>query len=80
MQTKTDKAVTLFRKGELKEALKIFCTFRIGFTKAEKRTLDIAKDTLCGRGKFYRQLGIDTDGEVATATAIIIKKYCLTKN
>lgn len=76
MQTKTDKAVTLFRNGNVKEALHIFCTFRIGFTKAEKRTLDIAKDTLCGRGKFYRQLGIDTDTEVATAAAIIRKKYC----
>lgn len=76
MKSKTSKAIMLFCTGNMKEALKIFCTFRIGFTKAEKRTLDIAKDTLCGRGKFYRQLGIDTDTEVATATAIIRKKYC----
>lgn len=39
MHTKTNNAVQLFKSGNVKEALAIFRTFRIGFTKDERRTL-----------------------------------------
>ena len=64
METKTSKGILLFRSGNLKEALLIFSTFRIGFTKEEKRTLKIARESLSGNSSFYRQLGIDTDKEI----------------
>ena len=35
MRTKTEKAINLFESGCLKEALSIFRTFRIGFTKED---------------------------------------------
>lgn len=57
--TKSDKAILLFKNGHVKEALAIFKTFHIGFTKDEKRTIEIASDCLNGRSSFYTQLGID---------------------
>ena len=48
MRTKTEKAINLFESGCLKEALSIFRTFRIGFTKEERRTLKIAYECLSG--------------------------------
>ena len=75
MQTKTSKAISQFRSGRLKEALAIFCTFRIGFTKEERRTLQIANDSLSGNSSFYRQLGIDTDKEVEKSKYILTSKY-----
>ncbi|ASM66394.1 hypothetical protein [Bacteroides caccae] len=75
MQTKTSKAISQFRSGRLKEALAIFCTFRIGFTKEERRTLQIANESLSGNSSFYRQLGIDTDKEVEKSKYILTSKY-----
>jgi hypothetical protein len=75
MQTKTSKAISQFRSGRLKEALAIFCTFRIGFTKEERRTLQIASESLSGNSSFYRQLGIDTDKAIEKSKSIITSKY-----
>ena len=75
MQTKTSKAISQFRSGRLKEALAIFCTFRSGFTKEERRTLQIANESLSGNSSFYRQLGIDTDKEVEKSKYILTSKY-----
>lgn len=75
MQTKTDKAVQLFKSGNIKEAFAIFRTFRIGFTKDERRTLQIASEALNGMGKFYNDLGIDVSLEMSKAKEIVINKY-----
>ena len=75
MQTKTSKAISQFRSGRLKEALAIFCTFRIGFTKEERRTLQIANESLSGNSSFYHQLGIDTDKAIEKSKSIITSKY-----
>ena len=75
MNTKTSKAVDLFKQGFIREALSIFKTFRIGFTKEEKRTLEIASDCLNGRSSFYQQLGIDVDMEISRSKSIIPLKY-----
>ncbi len=75
MRTKTEKAINLFESGCLKEALSIFRTFRIGFTKEERRTLQIASESLAGNSSFYRQLGIDTDKEVEKSKYILTSKY-----
>lgn len=77
METKTSKGILLFRSGNLKEALLIFSTFRIGFTKEEKRTLKIARESLSGNSSFYRQLGIDTDKEIEKSKSIIASKYLI---
>lgn len=75
MRTKTEKAVSLFRSGCLKEALTIFRTFRIGFTKEERRTLQIAYESLTGNKNFYQQIGIDTDSMISKSVEIIAEKY-----
>lgn len=75
MKTKTEKAVKLFQSGCLKEALAIFRTFRIGFTKEERRTLQIASESLTGNNRFYKQIGIDTDSMIMKSKEIITEKY-----
>ncbi len=75
MQTKTSKATSLLRSGNLKEALSIFRTFRIGFTKEERRTLQIASESLAGNASFYQQLGIDTNKEIEKSESILASKY-----
>lgn len=75
METRTTKAITLFQSGKLREALAIFSTFRIGFTKEERRTLQIAHESLSGHSSFYSNLGIDTQAEIAKSKKIIETKY-----
>lgn len=80
LETKTSQAITLFRNGCHKEALAIFVTFKVGFTKDEKRTLQIAYETLLGHGLFYAQLSIDIQLEVEKSKEIINKKYTSNEN
>ncbi len=75
METKTSKAISLLRRGDFKASLAIFCTFRMGFTKEEQRTLKIASESLSGNSSFYRQLGIDIDKEIEKSKSIITSKY-----
>ena len=73
--TKTHKALNLFKQGLIKESLVIFKTFRIGFTREEKRILEIASDCLNGRSSFYKQIGIDTEMVVSQSVSILRNKY-----
>ena len=75
METKTQKACSLLRSGDIKESLKIFRTFRIGWTNEEKRIIDIASDCLCGMSDFYSSLGIDCQRIVDDAVSILRSKY-----
>lgn len=75
METKTNKAISLLRSGCLKEALAIFSTFRIGFSKEERRTLKIAHECLSGNAEFYRQIGIDTDAEIEKSKSLLFERY-----
>jgi len=75
METKTSKAVELFQMGNIVSALKIFSTFRIGFCNEEKRTLEIAYESMTGNEKFYQNIGIDTERMKVKANEIIREKY-----
>ncbi len=75
IETKTNKAISLLRSGDLKEALKIIRTFKIGFTREQKRAIEIASETLNGHGNFYHQLGIDTSAIIANVSDMLIEKY-----
>jgi hypothetical protein len=75
MQTKTNKAVSFLRSGDFRSALAIISAFRIGFTKEEKRTLEIAKECLSGNEPFYRSIGVDTQSEIEKSKKIIELKY-----
>lgn len=79
MQNKTQQAISLFIQGDLKDAMKMFRSFRLGLTNEEKRSIEIACDCLCGRSSFYISLGIDCDKVINDAMSIVedkfIKKY-----
>ena len=77
METKTSKAINLFLSGQLKESLAIFSAFSLGFTPCERRTLQMAHESLCGHSKFYTAIGIDTAAAVEESKMIISKKYLI---
>lgn len=74
-KTKTDKAKELYIYGDRVGAMKIFKTFKVGFTKEEQRTIQIAHESQTGSAKFYQDLGIDTDAIWTKAKEIIKNKY-----
>lgn len=74
-ETKTQIACSLLRSGDVKEALKMFRTFRLGWSKEEKRKVDIACECLCGNAAFYSSLGIDCGQVVDEAVALLRGKY-----
>lgn len=75
METKTNKAVQLLKDGRVKEALSLFHKFRLGFTKSESRTIQIAYESMTGHARFYQMLGIDTEYEQEKALDILRAKY-----
>lgn len=75
METKTEQAVSLWKSGNIKEALRIFKTFKIGFSKDDKRTIEIAYEILTGKESFYQSIGIDTFAETKKAKLIIESIY-----
>ena len=77
METKTIQAVSQFKSGNLSASLKIFKTFKMGFTKEEQRTIQIASESLSGKSTFYQQLGINTKEIIAQSESIIRTKYNL---
>lgn len=75
IETKTYQACSLLRSGNVKESLKIFRTFRLGWSKEEKRIIDIACDCLCGMSDFYSSLGIDCQKVIDDAVEVVRSKY-----
>lgn len=75
LDKKTDKVRALLNTGHFKDALTIVKTFRLGFNKEEKRSIQIAYETLSGHGDFYRQLGIKVDEIIEDTKKMLIDKY-----
>lgn len=75
MINKTQKALDYWKNKEYAKALSIFAKFRLGFSKEEKRTLEIAHDIHQGRGKFYEQLGYNLKTVCSNAHEILLHHY-----
>lgn len=75
LDKKTDKVRALLKAGRFEEALAIIKTFRLGFNKEEKRSIQISHETLSGHGDFYRQLGIKVDEIIEDTKKMLIDKY-----
>lgn len=77
--TKTDKAKELYKSGKIAEAMKIFSSFKLDFTKDQKRIVQIASECLNVEGaeSFYKTLKIDTADIIDRAKYIIEYKYAL---
>lgn len=75
METKTTQAVALLKSGETVKALKLFKTFKIGFTKDEKRKIEIAYESMTGKNVFFQSLQLDTATIKAEAIQLLKSKY-----
>lgn len=78
MNTKTEKALSYFNDGQYRESFSILSTFKIGFSKEERRVIQIAKECLTGNCSFYEQIGIDTESTIKEAKCIVERKYAAT--
>lgn len=74
-RTKVDKVKSLLVTGDFQKALTIVKTFRIGFSKEEKRSIEIAHEVLTGNERFYQALGIDTEKEIERTRQLLADKY-----
>lgn len=72
---KVDKVKSLLVTGDFQKALTIVKTFRIGFSKEEKRSIEIAHEVLTGNERFYQALGIDTEKELERTRQLLSDKY-----
>lgn len=61
--------------GDELEALKVAKGFFYGFTKEEKRSIDIAFEANTGKKSFYERLGVDVNTEYAKAIQILKSKF-----
>jgi len=73
--TKTDRAKAFFLCGDLKSCLRILKTFKVGISKTEKRSIEIAYECLSGKDNFYRQIGIDVQTEIIKGKYIASKYF-----
>lgn len=74
-RTKVDKVKYLLAAEAFQEALTIVKTFRFGFSKEEKRSIQIAYESLSGHDQFYRSLGIDTEKLIRETRQLLADKY-----
>ena len=70
---KTELARKLFEAGDFLGALRICRNFRLGLTSDERRTMQIAFESLTGNDAFYSSIGIDTK-QIIDNSRIIVKK------
>lgn len=77
METKTSKAITLFNKGEFKAAFKLFSGFKMGFTKEERRRMQITYECIndLDRCRFYESIGVDYKDAALKSWQLIVEKY-----
>lgn len=75
LYSKTDKVKALLKEGEFLKALAIIKTFRLGFSKEEKRIIEISYEILIGHEQFYRSLGIDAEKEIERTRQLLADKY-----
>lgn len=69
MQSKTKQAVGAFQAGDLKGALKIASTFRIGVSAEAREVLKRGYECIV-HPNTYRQMGKDPEGCIKEASAV----------
>jgi hypothetical protein len=73
MVKKTDLAREAYRRGNVKEALRIAKTFRIGLTKEDRDAIIRGYECLV-HPEFYRMLGKDPEEEIEKGKKVFEKK------
>ena len=79
MESKTQKAIRLFKQADFKKAYAIFKTFNRQFTEEEQRAIQITAECLTGHSSFYTQLKIDLKEQYEIAERAIKEKIIKTK-
>ncbi len=79
MKTKTEQAIEAFKAGNLKQAFRMMFRFH-GFTKEEKRAIQIAYECMAGKEAFYVSLGIDPEDMIEKAVESICIRYHISSN
>lgn len=75
MKTKSEQIKTAISKDDYKTAFRIAKSFFTGFSKDEKKSIDIAHECECGKLSFYQSIGIDVDKERQNAISILNNKF-----
>lgn len=73
--TATERAITLFRLGDVKGALRLAKDFRLGVTPSERAQLARAYECFI-RPDFYRQLGFNPKWEIEQGCAVFLRLWC----
>lgn len=76
--SKTAQVIQYLKDGDLLLALSILKTFRYDFDKEERRTIQIAYESMTGKAKFYESLGINTQKEIQKAQKLANLRYLST--
>lgn len=79
IKTKTEQAIDAFKQGSLKHAFRMMFRFR-GFTKEEKRVIQIAYECMAGKEAFYVSLGINPGTIITQAIDSVSRRYGITPN
>lgn len=75
MKSKTLQAKEAFLSGDVKEALKIASTFKIGLIKGEMTVLKRGYEAIV-HPAFYKQLGKDPEALIKEASELFVVKFC----
>ena len=77
METKTQRAISLYQQGKIKASMALFSRFKVGFTPEQRRVLQIAYECTGDEQSeaFYTSIGIDVGSMISQAHRIIKTKY-----
>ena len=79
IKTKTAQAIEAFKNGSLKQAFRLMLRFR-GFSKEEKRAIQIAYECMAGKEAFYVSLGINPEEIIGKAAEYVSLRYHISSN
>lgn len=74
MTRKSDAVRNYVRCGQIKEALRIAKTFRLGITKEQADAMSFAYECIV-HPQFYAEIGIDVDEKIRSGTEVLQSLY-----
>ena len=79
METKTQRAISLYQQGKIKASMALFSRFKMGFTQEQRRVLQIAYECTGDERNeaFHTSIGVDVGSMISQAHNIIKTKYKL---
>lgn len=77
METKTQRAISLYQQGKIKASMALFSRFKIGFSPEQRRVLQMAYECTGDERNeaFYTSIGVDVGSMISQAHRIIKTKY-----